>query len=162
MAESARELIISAALSTRIKKFDEIELEGRRRRNNCAYFDGKSCCKFKLPSKNTLLASWVYDNHFIPHPVLCFICPYYSIKKEGGNENNKVTLDIIEFYSYYSSIKDKLEREVNILSSRVSDFILGGSILFRRRREEILIYLEDIKRKLEILKELIVFEQTLK
>jgi len=158
MAENVRELLISIALSSRIKKFDEIEFEGRRIRSTCAYFNGKYCEKFKLIN-NSLVASWVNNDNFTPHPILCFVCPYHSLKRV---DNSRLNLDLLEFYSYYSSLKEKLEREAYILGSRMGSFIVNGSILFKRRREEILVYLDNIKRKLEVLRELIILEQTLK
>jgi hypothetical protein len=158
MAEKIRELSISILLSSRIKDYDKIEEEGGKKRNNCAFFNGKNCERIRVSHKERILVSWYSDNTFLPHPILCYICPYYSSRRENYS---KINLDLFELYSYYYTLKEKLERELIMLDSKVRDFVISNSLLFKRRREELIVILEEIKRKLNVTFELIKLQQSL-
>ncbi|MEM0131011.1 MAG: hypothetical protein QXN74_02685 [Saccharolobus sp.] len=147
--QNFRELTIDIVLSRRIKDYDEIYYEGMRRRNSCIYFNSQYCKKFS--SKSKILASWESNGKIIPHPIFCYICPYYSLRDDGQS----VTSDLFDIYLMYKNLKDQIEREIEFIENRLTEFSFSTSLALKRRREELINILNDIITKLKILMDLI-------
>jgi hypothetical protein len=145
--ENFRELIIDAVLSKRIKNFKDIESEGTRKRNICSYFNGKIC---RIKFEESVVSSWLSQEGITPHPVLCYICPYFSLKEEEEN----IKSSLFDIYAYYAKLKESVEKELQFIESRVNNFVYS-SVSLKRRREELIYLLDDINEKIKITTELI-------
>ena len=150
--EKFRELLIDITLSSRFHNYQDIIDEGRKKRDTCAYFDGERCKKFIVKDKK-IPTSWITDDEMSPHPLICYICPKYSIKKE---EEEKEVIDLFDFLLYYEKFKEEVERELIYLDQKRIEFPFQLSL--KRRREDLIILLDDIINKIKVLKELIKFE----
>jgi len=145
--EKFREILIDIALSKAIPNYHDLIYEGKRKRDLCVYFDGKYCNKFKVTSSN-VPASWVSDNKMSPHPIMCFICPYFSIKYEG----KQVVLDLLDILLYYEELRETIERELIFIENRMAGMSFPLSL--RRRREDLISLLNDIITKIKVIKEI--------
>ncbi len=145
--ENFRELIIDAVLSKRIRNFKDVENEGTRKRNICSYFNGKIC---RIKFEESVVSSWLSQEGITPHPVLCYICPYFSIKQE----DESIKSNLFEIYAYYAKLKENIEKELQFIESRVNN-IAYSSISLKRRREELIYLLDDVNEKIKITAELI-------
>ncbi|MBP1357536.1 MAG: hypothetical protein JZD40_03495 [Sulfolobus sp.] len=149
MKQSFREITLNALLSKRLQNFDKIVNIGERKKRNCIFYNGNFCTKFKV--KENAPASWVSNSKMDPHPVFCYVCPYFSSRDDEG----EVELDLLDIYLYYKEIEKNIDRELKFLDSRRKDYFLFGTLGLDRRREELLVLLEDLREKENILKELI-------
>ncbi|MCY0860433.1 MAG: hypothetical protein OWQ54_08400 [Sulfolobaceae archaeon] len=149
MKQSFREITLNALLSKKLQNFDKIISIGERKKRNCIFYNGNFCVKFRVG--NNAPASWVSNSKMDPHPVFCYVCPYFSSRDDEG----EVVLDLLDIYLYYKEIEKNIERELKFLESRKKDYFLFGTLGLDRRREELLVLLEDLKEKENILKELI-------
>ncbi|MCY0883624.1 MAG: hypothetical protein OWQ50_07610 [Acidianus infernus] len=144
--ENFRELIIDAVLSKRIKNFKDIESEGIRKRNICSHFNGKIC---RIKFEESVVSSWLSQEGITPHPVLCYICPYFSLKEEEESTRSS----LFDIYAYYAKLKESVEKELQFIESRINNFVYSSVSL--RRREELIYLLDDINEKIKITTELI-------
>ncbi|MEM4001677.1 MAG: hypothetical protein QXW86_13265, partial [Saccharolobus sp.] len=51
--------------------------------------------------------------------------------------------------------KTQIERELEFIESRLSEFSFSTSIALKRRREDLIVFLDDISTKIKILMEII-------
>lgn len=149
MMQNFRELTIDIALSHKIRNYDEILYEGTRKRNSCVFFSPGYCKKFSPRSK--ILASWISNGKIIPHPVFCYLCPYYSLR----DDEKTVTVDLFDIYMMYRNLKVQIERELQFIENKLAEFSYSTSLALRRRREDLLSFLDDITMKSKILLEII-------
>ncbi len=147
--QNFRELTIDIALSKRINGYERIYEDGLRRRNSCVYYNAEYCKKFSGKSK--ILASWKSNGKIVPHPAFCYLCPYYSIKDDG----KIITADLLDIYIIYVNLKGQLEKELEFIENRLSEFSYSTSIALRRRREDLLAFLDDVISKIKMLLEMI-------
>ena len=147
--EQFREILINIALSKTIPNYQDLLDEGKKKRDICAYFDGKYCNKFKVANSN-VPANWISDNQMSPHPIMCFICPYFSIRYY---EDKQVVLDLLEILLYYEELRETIERELSFIENKMNES--SFSLSLKRRREELVSLLNDIVTKIKVLKELI-------
>ena len=147
--EKFREIITDLTLSKEIQNYEEILEEGRKKRDSCAYFVDGVCTRFII-KEDSILLEWVNERHEgVPHPLLCYICPYYSIKKDDKRD----VLDLFDIYLYYENERDRIERELLFIDRRYEETPFRLSL--KRRREELIAYLEDLSEKLKIIKKVI-------
>lgn len=146
--ENFRELIIDAVLSKRIENFEEMVIEGVRKRNICSHFNGKVC---RIKFEESIVSSWLSQEGVTPHPVLCYICPYFSIREE---RKEIIKASLFDIYAYYTKLKESVEKELQFIESKMNEFIYASSSL-KRRKEELIYLLDDISEKIKITMELI-------
>ncbi|BCU69234.1 hypothetical protein [Stygiolobus caldivivus] len=150
--EKFRELIVDLALSKEINNYEEILEEGRKKRDSCVYLIDNTCSRYII-KKDSILVEWIDKNHrATPHPLLCYICPYYSIREEDKRD----VLDIFDLYLYYENEKEAVERELLFLDRRYDENPFQLPV--KRRREDLIIFLEDINQKINIIKRVIKME----
>ena len=147
--ERFREILIDIALSKTIPNYQDLLDEGKKRRDICAYFDGKYCNKFKV-SRGNVPASWISNNKMVPHPIMCFVCPYFSLRYYEGKQ---IELDLFDILLYYEELKETIEKELIFIENKMNE--TGFSLLLKRRREELISLLNDVVTKIKVLKELI-------
>ncbi|WP_338603869.1 hypothetical protein V6M85_05215 [Sulfolobus tengchongensis] len=147
--QNFRELSIDIVLSHKIRNYDQIVAEGTRKRDSCAFFIYGYCKKFS--SKSKILASWISNGKIVPHPVFCYLCPYYSLR----DDEKTITVDLFDIYLTYKNLKTQIERELEFIENRLSEFSFSTSIALRRRREDLVSFLDDIITKIKILMEVI-------
>ncbi|MBW9140766.1 MAG: hypothetical protein K1T65_03560 [Candidatus Aramenus sp.] len=138
--EEFRQKILDVYLSSKIKNFSEAYNEGLNKKNSCAYFDGRFCKRITI--KEEVLAIWRSEDKISPHPILCYLCPYFSLRDEGIHSN----IDLFEILSYYEKIRSNIIKEIEYLEARLNEF-LHTSPSLRRRREELILVLQDIEEK---------------
>ena len=150
--EKFRELIADMVFSREISNYEDKIEEGRKKRDSCIYFMNGVCSRYVI-KKDSILLEWIgKDRRATPHPLLCYICPYYSLKAE----ERKDILDIIELYVYYENEKELVERELLFLDRRYEENPFHLSL--KRRREDLIIFLENINEKINIIKRIIKVE----
>ncbi|WP_218267196.1 hypothetical protein [Saccharolobus shibatae] len=147
--QNFRELSIDIVLSHRIRDYDQIILEGSRKRDSCVFFTYGYCKK--VSSKSKVLASWISNGKIVPHPLFCYLCPFYSLR----DDDKTVTIDLFDIYLTYKNLKTQIERELEFIESRLSEFSFSTSIALKRRREDLVAFLDDISTKIKILMEII-------
>ncbi|QXJ31514.1 Uncharacterized protein J5U22_01076 [Saccharolobus shibatae] len=147
--QNFRELSIDIVLSHRIRDYDQIILEGSRKRDSCVFFTYGYCKK--VSSKSKVLASWISNGKIVPHPLFCYLCPFYSLR----DDDKTVTIDLFDIYLTYKNLKTQIERELEFIESRLSEFSFSTSIALKRRREDLIAFLDDISTKIKILMEII-------
>lgn len=146
--ENFRELLINSILDKKLKNFDDIQKEGIKKRKMCVYFDGNYC---KIYFEEKIVSSWTSDGNKIrPHPVLCYICPYFSI----GYNDKIAKSSLFDIYLYYIKMRESVERELEYIESKMNNLMYTYSSL-KRRKEELIILLEDINDKMKLTLELI-------
>ncbi|AWR93440.1 hypothetical protein [Acidianus brierleyi] len=141
--EEFRLKILDVFLSSKIKNYEQIEYEGKSRKDSCAYFTNGFCSRINI--KENIVTIWRSENKINPHPVLCFICPFFSIR----NENLYSITDLLEIYSYYEKIKNNIVKEIEYIESRLNEFMYNSSSL-KRRKEELMYFLNEIEDKLNV------------
>ncbi len=135
-----RQKILDVYLSSRIRNFNEAYNEGSNKKNSCAYYDGKFCKRVTI--KEEVLAIWRSGDRINPHPILCYLCPYFSIRGEELHSN----IDLFEILSYYEKIRNNIIKEIEYLESRLNEFLYTSPSL-RRRREELILILQEVEEK---------------
>jgi len=145
--EKFREILIDIALSKAIPNYQDLFYEGKKKRDLCAYFDGKYCNKFKVTNGN-VPANWISNNKMNPHPIMCFLCPYFSIRYE----DKQIVLDLFDILLYYEELRETIERELNFIENKMTG--INFPLSLRRRREDLIALLNDIITKIKVLKEL--------
>ncbi|MEM3758791.1 MAG: hypothetical protein QXV70_04055, partial [Saccharolobus sp.] len=58
-------------------------------------------------------------------------------------------------YLMYKNLKDQIEREIEFIENRLTEFSFSTSLALKRRREELINLLNDIITKLKILMDII-------
>ncbi|MEL9969925.1 MAG: hypothetical protein QXR57_04325 [Metallosphaera sp.] len=149
--ENFRSLIIDIYLSSRLPNFQGVLQEGVNKRSKCSYYDGKFCNVVK--TKDPVLISWEVSDRIVPHPIMCYLCPYYS----SGAES-KVITSLLQLLRDYVSMRNGIEREIYNLESRTTE-MLYSSIVLRRRRQELISILNEVQSKIELIKLLIKYEE---
>lgn len=153
--EEFRDLLISTILHNKLKNFDLLQNEGIKKRKMCIYFDGNYC---KISFEEKIVSTWTsIDNKIRPHPILCYICPYFSV-----GEDDKITKSsLIDIYLYYIKMRERLEREIQYIESKINNLLYVYPSL-KRRREELISLLDDINDKIKITLELIKLSEQIK
>ncbi|NON63492.1 hypothetical protein, partial [Acidianus sp. RZ1] len=100
--EDFREIILNTVLSSKITNYNDVYRSGLRKRNMCYFFDGTFC---KIKMEENIVNTWKSNNKTRPHPVLCYICPYFSIRENDGISNSS----LFDIYSYYIKLKESIE-----------------------------------------------------
>lgn len=145
--EKFREILIDIALSKKFQNYQDLIYEGKKKRDLCAYFDGKYCKKYII--KGEVPAIWISNNKMNPHPLICFACPYFSMKED----NKQVVFDLFDILLYYEELRETIERELNFIENRMIG--LNFPLSLKRRREDLLSLLNDIIVKIKVIKELL-------
>ncbi|ARM75006.1 hypothetical protein [Acidianus manzaensis] len=145
--ENFRELIIDSILSKKFSNFNEIENDGIKKRNSCIYYDGNFC---KIFFEEKIISSWTSKGKIKPHPILCYICPYFSIRYNDIAPKSS----LIDIYLYYIKMKDSIEREIEYIESKMNNIMYAYSSI-KRRKEELILLLNDINDKIKLTLELI-------
>jgi hypothetical protein len=145
-----RAIIIDVFLSSRVSDYSKIQEEGSVRMRKCNHFNGKSCNL--VLTEDSLLCSWREGESVSPHPVLCYLCPFYSTNREG-----KTKVGLLELLGYYTTIKRNLERELIHIESKIGE-TLYSSIALKRRREELINIMDQTDRRISLIKTLMRLE----
>ncbi|BBL46780.1 hypothetical protein [Metallosphaera sedula] len=148
-----RGLIIDIYLSSKIPNYERTVRDGEIKRNRCNQFDGKYCKLIK--TKDWVLQVWSVGDNVSPHPILCYLCPYY-----GSNIEGSVNTSLLQLLREYISIKNGIEREISNLESKIGQ-MLYSSVVLRRRRQELLSILDEVESKINIIKALIRYQDSL-
>ncbi|BCS92929.1 hypothetical protein L3N51_01515 [Metallosphaera sp. J1] len=148
-----RGLIIDIYLSSKIPNYERTIKDGEIRRNRCNQFDGKYCRLVK--TKDWILQAWSVGENISPHPILCYLCPYY-----GSNIEGSVNTSLLQLLREYISIKNGIEREIFNLESKIGE-MLYSSLVLKRRRQELINTLNEIESKINIIKVLIRYQDNL-
>ncbi|AAY79479.1 hypothetical protein [Sulfolobus acidocaldarius] len=146
--ERFRELLIDLSVSPKIQNYEQIIQEGNRKKYSCGNFYEGKCRKYLVNSEAPAL--WISNNEMDPHPILCYICPYFSLRQD---DSRRVAFDLFEILLYYESLGEQIEKELIIMDQKTS--LSNQNFYIRRRREELIHLLEETRSKLRISKLLI-------
>ncbi|BFH72510.1 hypothetical protein SJAV_04540 [Sulfurisphaera javensis] len=146
--EKFREILIDITLSSHIPNYRDLLFEGKKKRDLCAYYDGNYCKKFKVTNTN-VPANWISNNRMNPHPIICYICPYFSIRFE----EKEIVLDLFDILLYYEELRETIERELNFIENKMIG--INFPLSLRRRRDDLIALLNDVSTKIKVLKELL-------
>ncbi|AWR96526.1 hypothetical protein DFR86_02490 [Acidianus sulfidivorans JP7] len=149
--ENFREIIIDSILSKKIDNFNDIQEQGIKKRNTCVYYDGNFCQIF---FEEKIVSIWTTKGKIKPHPVLCYLCPYFSIRYNDSISKSS----LLDIYLYYVKMKDSIEREIEYIESKMNNIMYAYSSI-KRRKEELITLLNDINDKLKLTLELIKLSQ---
>lgn len=153
--ENFRQLIVDAILRKRLKNYENAEKEGLRKRKICGYFDGNYC---RIYFEEKIVSVWTSIEHKIkPHPVLCYICPYFSVSQEDNISRSS----LLDIYSYYIKMRDRIEREIEYVEAKMNNLIYTYPSL-KRRKEELIYLLDEVNEKIRITLELIKLSEQVK
>ncbi|WP_252896778.1 hypothetical protein [Metallosphaera hakonensis] len=100
-----------------------------------------------------ILLSWTLKDQVSPHPVLCYLCPYY-----GSNIDETVNTSLLQLLRDYISIRNGIEREISNIEGKIGE-MLYSSLVLKRRRQELLTMLDEIDFKINIIKLLIRYQE---
>lgn len=146
--EKFREILVDITLSSHLPCYRDIFFEGKKKRDLCAYFDGNYCNKFKI-TNNNIPANWISNNKMNPHPIVCYICPYFSIRYE----DKTIALDFFDILLYYEELRETVERELTFIENKMIGVSFPLSL--KKRRDDLIALLNDIETKIKVLKELL-------
>lgn len=147
-----RSLIIDVFLSSKIHNYANVQEEGASRLRKCNHFNGKTCNL--VFTKDPLLCSWREGDSVTPHPVLCYLCPFYATNREG-----RISLTLLELLAYYTTMKKNLDRELTHIESKIGE-TLYSSMALKRRKDELMTIMEETDRRIYLIKALLKLEGT--
>ncbi|QKR00427.1 hypothetical protein GWK48_08620 [Metallosphaera tengchongensis] len=145
--ESFRSVIIDVFLSSRVSDSGRIIQEGVEKRNRCNHYDGKYCNLIR--TRDWILSSWVAEGKIKPHPILCFLCPYY-----GLNLEEKVEISLLQLLRDYISLRNSIEKEISRLEGKMGEMIYS-SLMLKKRRDELMGTIEQVDFKINLIKVLL-------
>ncbi|BCU67665.1 hypothetical protein HS7_11020 [Sulfolobales archaeon HS-7] len=143
--DNFKELIISSALSTMIQDYPQIEKEGKDKKESCRYYYRDYCVLFRV--RGDTVSVWTSGERMDPHPVVCYVCPYYY----SHDEEKVIDFSLSELYIYYYNQEKSIERELEWLEDRIKRIgSMAIPIGLIRRREGLLSTLNDMRSKRRI------------
>jgi hypothetical protein len=144
-APNFKELALDAAISSQLANYEEMEVEGRAKKDSCRYFNGNVCELFRV--RDFSVSNWISQGRMDPHPIFCYACPYYSLESNGA-----VELSLTEIYAFYYKQRISLERELEWIDERISKMgVIPVPLGLMKRREGLIAMLEELGRKMKVI-----------
>ncbi len=144
--EDFTKLSIDIAFSSRLKNYDKLVTEGDRKMKSCIFYDDRTCIKFRANSR--ILTVWKKDNKLTPHPLFCYLCPFYAFRDDG----ERITFSMYDLYLFYVELRSRLDKELTRLDERLNDVAFSSSFFIRRRYSEMMEALSDVEDKIDVIK----------